>query len=72
MIMELTKITSRYEPIPVYVTAVVRVKGTDGNWYESLWSGSLKRLEKIIDRLKRKGRDIMFNYSYGMGLHIDD
>jgi len=66
------EITSRYEPTPVYVTATVRVKRSDGKWYESLWTGTVKRLEKIVTRLKRKGREVVFTYMYGMGLHIDD
>jgi len=64
-------VKSRYAPTPVFVNGLIRVK-RNGKWYDQkMYCGSVSRLEKIITRMKQMGKEVMFSYSYGMGLNIE-
>lgn len=66
------EVTSRYAPTPVFVDGLIRVK-RNGKWYDQkMYCGSVSRLEKIIARMKRMGKEVTFVYSYGLGLGLNE
>jgi len=71
--IHMIEVKSRYDPTPVFVDGLIRVKRDDGKWYDQkLYCGPLSRFERIIARMKRMGKEVTFVYSYGLGLGLNE
>jgi len=58
----------RNEPTKPYINVAIRVK-RDGRWYQQHFlCCSYEWMQKIVERLERKGREIQLSWSEGMGL----
>lgn len=66
--MNPVSITSRHEVIPEIVTCMIRIF-RDGLWYEHIKAGTVKEVEKVLNRLKRKGRKILIAWEWDEYYH---
>jgi len=63
-------ITSRYETIPEIVTCMMRIfRESNGKWHEHIKMGTVREIEKILDRLLRKGRKIIIAWEWDEYYH---
>ena len=68
---------SRYDPIPETVTCMIRVK-RNNIWYDQrplVADGCFVTVEyckRVVERLRRKGREVKVVWLTGMGLGIDN
>lgn len=69
--MIISKLKSRYDPTEVPTTCMIRIKRGD-KWYEMRPLPSpISHSKRVVERLKRKGRDIKVVWLSGMGLGLD-